>query len=169
MNVCMFSPNSILFHIIATNLSRSGRSNSLYFPNTRNNFTKILFMLSLEVHKTILCSLFVLSMPTCGGRTLWNKHTTRTTCHYIYFAIICIQGTTNRSHLNGDRSIEITHYILPNTSPYYNMPCRRQGFNCESIINENCDFSPRAQLLERNYCYAMIDCATLQLPGIKRV
>ena len=33
------------------------------------------------------------------------------------------------------------------------------GFNCDSIINANCDFSPRVQLLEHNY-YAMIDLCT---------
>ena len=33
----------------------------------------------------------------------------------------------------------------------------RSGFNCESIINANCDFSPKVQLLRRNYYYAMID------------
>ena len=31
----------------------------------------------------------------------------------------------------------------------------RPGFNCESLINANCDFSLRAQLLEYNYYYAM--------------
>ena len=34
---------------------------------------------------------------------------------------------------------------------------RRPGFNCESIINVNSDFSLRAQLLERNYYYQMIN------------
>ena len=34
---------------------------------------------------------------------------------------------------------------------------RRPGFNCESIINANYDLSLRAQLLERNYYYTMID------------
>ena len=35
----------------------------------------------------------------------------------------------------------------------------RLGFNCESIMNVNCNFSPKAQLLECNYYYAMIDSA----------
>ena len=35
---------------------------------------------------------------------------------------------------------------------------RRPGFNCGSILNANCDLSPIAQLLERNYYYyAMIN------------
>ena len=34
---------------------------------------------------------------------------------------------------------------------------RRPGFNCESLINANCDFSLKVQLLEHNYYYAMID------------
>ena len=34
---------------------------------------------------------------------------------------------------------------------------RRPGFNCESLINANCDFSLRSQLLECNYYYVMID------------
>ena len=33
----------------------------------------------------------------------------------------------------------------------------RPGFNCESLINANCDFSLKAQLLEHNYYYAMIN------------
>ena len=60
--------------------------------------------------------------------------------------------------------IEIFHLTrkkLPNlgSNSWSSLPgsYRRPGFNCESIINANCDFSPRAQLLKCTYYYAMID------------
>ena len=47
-------------------------------------------------------------------------------------------------------------YCIASSGLNIHVSYHRQGFNCESIINANCDFSWRAQLLERNYYYAMI-------------
>ena len=44
-----------------------------------------------------------------------------------------------------------------NTNSKWTDAYRRPGFNCESIINVNCYFSPKAQLLQHNYYYQMID------------
>ena len=40
---------------------------------------------------------------------------------------------------------------------YFSLNYRRLGFNCESILNANYDFSLREQILEHNFYYAMID------------
>ena len=60
--------------------------------------------------------------------------------HYFYLLFLDTHSLVQRSTLN-----------------YLTLKHGRLGFICVSIINANCDFSPRAQLLERNYYHTMID------------